>query len=159
MNIIEAKATLHELANKMIERSEGVATMDLVAEFKNSYGGSIDDLSAGVFDDWLRRVCKDTVARTGRGKTEQLTLPGMGPVDAYVTVPDGEGGSRRKKLVYATEDDLNADEKIHRENVAGAVSALNEVQRRNSIIREAMQSEGFCTAGDAIVWLNTPSGG
>lgn len=154
MNLAQAKTALHELAGKMVERSEGVATMELVAEFKASYGTELDDLSAGLFDDWLKRLARDVVHRAGRGRSEQLTLPGMGKVDAFVTVPDGEGDYRRKKLIHATEADLTADEQIHKDNVTSARKALTEVSQRNKVLLDVMQARGFGTAGEAITWLN-----
>lgn len=154
MNLTEAKVALNELANKLVERSQGVAAMELVEEFKVSYGSELDDLSAGLFDDWLKSRANDVVHKVGRGHSTQLTLPGMGHVDAFVTVPDGEAGYRRKKLIHATDADLDADERIHRDNVTAATKAFDEVAQRNRVLRPVMRSQGFNTAGEAITWLN-----
>lgn len=156
MNLSQAKTALRDIANKMVEGVDGVATMPLVAEFKSNFGTELDDLSAGLFDDWLRRVARDVVANTGRGHTTQLSLPGMGSVDAFVTVPDGEGGYRRKKYIYASTTDIYADQKVHDDNYAAVGKARSEARQRDGIVLPVMEEHGFATAGEAITWLNAP---
>lgn len=152
--VLDAIKRLERAAKKLIDDAEGVTTMRLFSEFRDVYNEDGSGLDAEIFDDWLRRVCRDAAMRAGRNRSTQLRIPGNDAVDAYVTVFDGAGRYRRKALRFASLHDLDADKAIHEENVSAATRALYDVQRRNERLRPIMEAHGFATAGEAIDWLN-----
>lgn len=157
--IRDAKQWIADIADDLLQDPEGATWSRLYDQFKLEHGSHLDEIGAELADDWLRRICNERIKRASRQRSEQLTLPGIGKIDAFVTIPDGEGGFRVKRFQYATLAELDADEIIQDQNVDSAVRARDHVVRRNEMVRPIMQRFGFTVAGEAIDWLNQGGAG
>lgn len=154
----EAKRELSTIADRLADRPEGVGWADVDRTFRADKADDLDGLRDVVFDDWLRRFSADATKAAAAARHGQQPIPGMADTDWGVTYPDGEGGWRRKSLRYATVADLEADLALHAANVADATNARDRVRRRNDQLIPIMRREGFATAGEAVAWLNSPTG-
>jgi hypothetical protein len=159
VNIAQIKAELATIYEELIDTADGAHWSSLYAEFNDRHPDARFEVGAELYDEMLKdkalKVMSETDRRAGR---RQLSLPGLDAEwDATVTLPDGEGSFRRKRLERATASDLVADEEIHRMNVDAAVAALDRATQRNTVLLPVMEDHGFVTAGDAIEYLAGPA--
>jgi len=155
MNIAQIKAELAAIYEELIDTADGAHWSNLYTEFNARHPDARFEVGAELYDEMLKdkalSVMKETDRRSGR---RQVSLPGLDAEwDATVTLPDGEGSFRRKRLERATASDLRADLEIHRANVDAAVAALDRGTQRNTVLLPVMEDHGFATAGDAIEYL------
>jgi hypothetical protein len=155
VNIAQIKAELATIYEELIDTADGAHWSSLYTQFNDRHPDARFEVGAELYDEMLKdkalSVMKETDRRAGR---RQLSLPGLDVEwDATVTLPDGEGSFRRKRLERATASDLIADLEIHRANVDSAVAALDRGTQRNTVLLPAMEEHGFTTAGEAIEYL------
>lgn len=156
MNVAQIKTELVSIYEKFIDTDIGAHWSSLYAEFNARHPDARYEVGAELFDEMLKdkalKVMSDADRRTTR---RQLSLPGIDAEwDATVTIPDGEGSFRRKRLERATADELTADEAIHTANVDAAVAARDRARQRNRVLLPVMDEQGFVTAGQAIEFLS-----
>lgn len=153
MNVAEIKAELTSIHNERMQNPSGSHWAEVVSEFNQRFPDARHEVGADMFDRFIKGEAIKVTTDTDRASRTQLKLPGFGEWDDTVTLPDGEGGWRRKRLQFASADDLRADYEIHRENVDRAVAALDRAENRNDALLPTMAEHGFDTAGDAIAHL------
>lgn len=143
----DIKQLVRDIVDDAIENSpKGAHRWDIIRRLRAEHP-EVNDFAAPL-DKYLLTVI-DKAIKPKRVETAQF--PGMGsPVGITVTIPDGERHYVVKALQYATEADLIADERVHKENVKGAVHALSLAQRRNARLIPVMQEHCLYTAGDAL---------
>lgn len=137
-------------ADEAADTDGGASVLTLVDRLKREHP-EVQDLGAEMLSDALRRLAENALKPM---RSETMQFPGMGdPIGTTVTVPDGEGGHRVKRLRLATIPDLEADLAIHDENVAAAVHARSTADRRNRRLIPVMKEHSFDVAGDALALL------
>lgn len=156
MNVADIAAELSSIHDEQIDTDQGAHWARIVEEFNCRHPDARYDVGAGMFDEWLKtkalKVMQESDRRAGK---RQLTLPGIDAEwDATVTVPDGEGSFRRKRLERATASDLEADLAILEENLRGAIDSTNRGRQRNQVLLPVMDEHAFPTAGEAIEYLS-----
>lgn len=154
MKVADIAAELQSIHDEQIDTNDGAHWARLVEEFNARYPDARDDIGPGMFDDWLRHKALEVMRDSDRRASKQLSFPGIGDIDATVTIPDGEGSFRHKRIERATGPDLVADLAIHEQNVSAAIDARNRAQKRNDLFLPVMDDHGFATAGEAIEYLS-----
>lgn len=156
MNVAEIKAELTGIYGQLIDTDTGAHWSNLYDEFNTRHPDARFEVGVDLFDEMLKdKAIKVMSEADRRSSRRQLAFPGMDVEwDATVTIPDGEGSFRRKRLERATAADLEADLAIHRQNVDAAQEALRRAVSRNDVLLPAMDEHGFATAGDAIEYLS-----
>ena len=153
MNVAEIKAELTAIHSDHMQTPSGSHWAEVIEDFNDRFPDARYEVGADMFDRYLKEQAVKITTDTDRSSRTQQVLPGFGEWDDTVTLPDGEGGYRRKRLQFATARDLTADYEIHRANVDRAVAALDRAENRNDALLPVMGQHGFGTAGDAITWL------
>jgi len=156
VNVAEIKAELTTIYEDLIDTVDGAHWSTLFEQFNALHPDARYQVGADLFDEMLKdkalKVMSEADRRSGK---RQLSLPGIDAEwDATVTLPDGEGSFRRKRLERATAADLSADEAIHLANVDAAQAALDRATHRNKVLLPVMDEHNLATAGDAIEYLS-----
>lgn len=152
MDQTEIRAELARLADAAADSAKGAHWVEVRDKFHAAFPDALDGLGEKMAWDQLGQWAKDAI-KPLRSKTAQLALPGFDQVPATVTVQDGEGGFVVKSLRWATDPDLEADQRIHDENVAAAIAAREAARKRNRVLLPVMREHGFTFAGEAIEHL------
>lgn len=148
----DIKASMRGIYDDLIDEADGVVWIDLVDEFKTAHPDDLAVMGAEMVDDFLRRIANDTLSAGDRAASRQEQIPGL-ELPATVTIPDGEGGFRRKRMTFASVDDINADVDVHRQNYAAAGVGLQLSIRAQETLIPVMEAQGFKTAGKAMLWI------
>jgi hypothetical protein len=159
LKIRDVNHELTRIYDDLIDTAEGAHWALLVDEFNRLHPDARTEIGVELFADSLKTKALAVMSAADRAGRVQLELPGISADwDATVTLPDGEGSYRRKRLERATRDDLIADLAIHRENVDRAQSALRRAVGRNDALVSLMAKFDFATAGEAIEYLSGEAG-
>lgn len=152
MDLIEIRSELAEIAERQVDTPEGVHWVRVRDEFAAHYPDAMAERAEQLAWGELGNLAKNAI-KPLRTQTTQMSLPGMDRIPGTVTVPDGEGSYRVKSTRWATDPDLEANERIHNENITAAIAAHQRVRDFNRLIRPVMAEHGFTYAGEAIEHL------
>lgn len=152
MDMTETRSEMSRIVDELVDMPQGVHWMQVRERFANDHPDVIGELGDKLAWKALETMAKDAI-KPLRSRSSQLSLPGIDEMPATVTVPDGEGSYALKTLRWATAPDLDADRRIHAENVAAAIAAEDVAEQRNRILIPIMEAHGFTFAGEAIAFL------
>lgn len=152
MDMTETRSEMARIVDELVDLPEGVHWVRVRERFASEHPDVIAELGDKLAWKALENMAKEAI-KPLRSRSSQLSLPGIDEIPATVTVPDGEGSYALKAIRWATVPDLEADRRIHAENVAAAVAAEDVAEKRNRVLIPIMEEHGFTTAGKAIEWL------